>query len=379
MLPGVDHFRSLCKKYETKRIGLVTNDVAQTSNGIKTRIALLQNGFNLCKIFSPEHGINASGIDGSFQANTKDPATGLEIISLYGDNLYPTKQDLNKIDVVLFDIPDVGCRFYTYLWTMTYVMEACAEHHKPFIILDRPNPIGGNLDLAEGPLLDEENCSAFIGRWSIPIRHSCTYGELATYFSSTKIKGLDLQVIKASGWNRNEMIEEKDFIPTSPAIQDLTTAILYPGMGLLEGVNVNEGRGTGKAFNICGAPWINNKLLLERFLSKKCEGVTAQENSFIAMDGPYKGESCNGLKFNITHRKYFRPVKTGIELLKSIAELYPQFLTERAYPTRANPSGALHLDKLIGVHQSFEKLKSDFIFSFSTEEWKRNIRSSLLY
>ena len=211
---------------------------------------MLKNGFTLVKLFSPEHGLTASGADGAFQNNHIDNLTNLPVTSLYGDRLAPAEEDLDDIDIVLFDIPDVGCRFYTYLWTMTHVMESCASFNKQFIVADRPNPIGGNMLQAEGPMLDEENCSSFIGRWSIPVRHSCTLGELAKYFAGTKIKSLQLEVIPAGNWQRNQIADDSGlkFIPTSPAIQSLNTALLYPGMGLLEGINVNEGRGTDKAF-----------------------------------------------------------------------------------------------------------------------------------
>lgn len=195
VIPGIDTFLQQCELYKSRRLGLVTNNAAFTSDGLLSRLALLKNEFNLKKIFSPEHGISVKGEDGVYQKHSIDIKTDLPIISLYSDRLMPTEEDLSDIDVVLFDIPDVGCRFYTYLWTMTYVMEACAKYKKQLIILDRPNPIGGSLNMAEGPMLDEINCSSFIGRWSIPIRHCCTIGELANYFSAKKINGIDLKII----------------------------------------------------------------------------------------------------------------------------------------------------------------------------------------
>ena len=233
-ITGIDRFLRQPEVNKGKRIALVTNNAAQTSEGISSRIALLKNGFTLVKLFSPEHGLTASGADGAFQNNHIDNLTNLPVTSLYGDRLAPAEEDLNDIDIVLFDIPDVGCRFYTYLWTMTHVMETCASFNKQFIVADRPNPIGGNMLQAEGPMLDEENCSSFIGRWSIPVRHSCTLGELANYFAGTKIKSLRLEVIRVGNWQRNQMADDSGlkFIPTSPAIQSLNTALLYPGHGI---------------------------------------------------------------------------------------------------------------------------------------------------
>src|SRR5215471_11878283 len=147
---GLDSFLQQADKFSHLRLALVTNNSATTRTGKLNRVALLEKGFRVTKIFSPEHGLTATGEDGAFQKNVLDPATGLPVISLYGESLMPSEEDLSNIDAVLFDVPDVGCRFYTYLWTMTYVMEACAQFHKTLFILDRPNPAGGNLDLAEG-------------------------------------------------------------------------------------------------------------------------------------------------------------------------------------------------------------------------------------
>src|SRR5215204_2084440 len=230
VVSGIDIFLQDPEVNKNSRFAIVTNNAAFTSDRILSRLALANKGFNLIKIFSPEHGISVRGADGSFQKNAIDIKTGLPIISLYGDRLMPTEEDLKDIDIVLFDIPDVGCRFYTYLWTMTYIMEACAKYNKQLIILDRPNPISGDLDMAEGPVLDEENCSSFIGRWSIPIRHSCTLGELATYFSNKKVNGLDLKIIPVKNWDRNQIagIPGFEFYPTSPAIQNISAALIYP-------------------------------------------------------------------------------------------------------------------------------------------------------
>jgi uncharacterized protein YbbC (DUF1343 family) len=360
VVPGIDSFLETIDYDKTLRYALVTNNAALTNDGILSREALVKKEFNLVKIFSPEHGISVKGIDGAIQYDETDEATGLPIISLYGDRLSPTEEDLADVDIVLFDIPDVGCRFYTYLWTMTYVMEACAAFNKPFIVLDRPNPIGGDIAMIEGPMLDEENCSSFIGRWSIPVRHSCTMGELALYFSQKKINGLDLKVIPVQNWGRDQMAGTPsfEFYPTSPAITDLTTAFVYPGIGLLEGIDVNEGRGTDKPFLRFGAPWINAEKLHEQLLDKVFFGIKTRPCAFIPEDGLYKGQECHGLELVITDEKTFYPVSFGIKLMSLLVELYPNHVKERAYRTSANPSGSGHLDKLIGIKNSFELLKS---------------------
>jgi len=378
---GIDHFLLQQNKFKHLRIALVTNDAALTSQNKQGRLALLKSSFNITKLFSPEHGIATKGIDGAYQGNAIDTITALPIISLYGDHLIPKEDDLADVELVLFDIPDVGCRFYTYLWTMTYIMEACALYDKPLVILDRPNPIGGDIKKTEGPMLDE-TCSSFIGRWNIPIRHCCTLGELALYFSASQNIKIDLTVIPITGWNRNKTSEENNFIftPTSPAISTIETALCYPGTGLLEGFNVNEGRGTNNAFRIFGAPWMNSTALLEAVKDLQLTGVQFSEINYIPDTSLYSGETCYGLSFSVTDENLFRPVQTGISIIRKLLQLFPEHCSERLYKTVANPTGEKHLDKLTGVKNSYAKLKSENIISTGyEEEWKQKISPFLIY
>lgn len=388
ILFGIDSVITQTDSLKKIRFGLVTNNAATTSDGLLSRIALLQAGFTITKLFSPEHGLTAKGKDGSHQSSNIDSLTQLPVISLYGDHLMPVAGDMTAIDIVLFDMPDVGCRFYTYLWTMTYIMEACALYNKPLIILDRPNPIGADIDKAAGPMLDERNCSSFTGRWNIPIRHSCTLGELATYFAATRIKNLTLDVIKIQHWNRKQAVPEAgwSFVPTSPAIKDAETALLYPGMGLLEGINVNEGRGTESTFKIAGAPWINAKQLHTAFNDLQLPGIKSVAVSYTPARGLYADEICYGLQFSVPDSNIFRSVETGLQLVQLITSLYPDQCKERLYPTAANPSGNKHLDKLTGVYQSFKKIKNGELLSTTLQQrdsiaigWKETIRPYLLY
>ncbi len=379
---GIDNFLNDPPIDKGKRIALVTNNAACTHERIRTRIALLKSGFNLVKLFSPEHGLTVAGADGVFQNDHIDSVTNLPVISMYGNYLAPTEEDLNDVDIVLFDIPDVGCRFYTYLWTMTHVMESCASFNKPFMVTDRPNPIGGNMRHVEGPMLDEQNCSSFIGRWTIPIRHCCTLGELANYFGVTKLNSLQFKIIPVINWQRDQMKDgsREKFIPTSPAIRDFTTALLYPGMGLLEGINLNEGRGTNKPFQICGAPWINSFELRDALMKKQCPGISCNPCSYTPSEGLYANQYCNGLEFSITDANDFRPVRTGIALLQTITELYPEHARERLYNTRANPSGQAHLDKLLGVKHAFLKIKmQEPLDTEVADEWNALMQPFLLY
>lgn len=382
ILNGIDRVETELGAQKNYRWALVTNEVARNASGVRSREFLLSAGFRLVKLFSPEHGLLARGADGEKQEHGTDAVTGLPVVSLYGDRLAPRAEDLEDIDAVLFDIPDVGCRFYTYLWTLTHVMEACAAHRKPLVVLDRANPIGGDLAKAEGPWLDESRCGSFIGRWSIPIRHSCTLGELARYFAATRVPGLDLRVIRVQNWNRLQAADEAgwNFRPTSPAIRDLETAMLYPGMGLLEGIYINEGRGTERPFTVAGAPWIVAAELTEVFNRKLVPGVQAFAHSYIPDSSIYETQQCYGIRLSITDRQSFRPVFTALELIRTLSELYPDQCVERKYHTAANPDGAGHLDKLTGVPDSFARIREEQPFQLDIqEEWQQKMADYLIY
>lgn len=378
---GIDIFLQHGDAYRQQRLALATNDAALTGMGEKSRQALARNGFQIRRLFSPEHGITVSGADGVFQSNCIDTLTGLPVISLYGENRAPLAADLEDIDTVLFDIPDVGCRFYSYLWTMTYIMEACAAYHKTFIVLDRPNPTGALIEKSEGPFLDEAGCASFIGRWNIPLKHGCTLGELAQYFASTRIKKGKIEVIKMINYERRyTAMHDFSFTPTSPAIQKPETALLYPGMGLLEGVNVNEGRGTEAPFQLFGAPWIKPRPLKQWLEAQELPGLQWKPVRFTAVTGPFRGETCYGLIAVITDDLKLRPVKTGITLLRGLMQTHPGQVTERAYRTHANPGGHGHLDKLTGIKNSFALLQSGGNVNIDiAEEWKKTIQPFLLY
>jgi len=378
---GIDALLQNPGLYRQQRLALVTNDAAITSQGEKTRLALVRCGFQLIRLFSPEHGITAAGSDGDMQPHRKDALTGLPVTSLYGDQWAPQPEELADIDTVIFDIPDVGCRYYTYLWTMTFVMESCAASKKNFLVLDRPNPIGALLEKAEGPFLDEASCSSFIGRWNIPLKHCCTIGELALYFTATRIKQLQIEVVKAVNYRRRHTaLHDFNFIATSPAINHISTALLYPGMGLLEGVNVNEGRGTAAPFLQFGAPWIHPLELKNYLDQQQLPGVKWEPVQYTAPTSPYAGETCKGLILQVTDATNLRAVQTGITLLQALMHLYPQQLTERAYPTHANPAGTDHLDKLLGVANVFKLMQQGKMPGINVvTAWKEMIQPFLLY
>ncbi|MFM7720939.1 MAG: exo-beta-N-acetylmuramidase NamZ domain-containing protein, partial [Sediminibacterium sp.] len=246
---GVDIILKNEPNWKQERIAMLTNDAARTNTGINSRLALKNSGFNLSKIFSPEHGIKTIGEDGAKMHDGLDEITELPVISLYGDKYMPTADDLKDIDIMLFDVPDAGTRFYTYLWSMTYWIEAAAKLNKKVVILDRPNPLGGNQSMIEGPMLDHA-ISSFIGRLNIPVKHQCTLGELALYFNATQKWNTNIKVIACEGWKREHLFYDwlLQWINPSPALQNFEATLLYPGLCFFESTNVSVGRGTTYSF-----------------------------------------------------------------------------------------------------------------------------------
>lgn len=371
--------------WRKQKIALVTNSAAKTELGISSHVALLKAGFNVVKLFSPEHGFDTKGADGAKIADGFDAETQLPIVSLYGEKLAPTAEDLNDIDVVLFDIPDIGARFYTYLWTLTYVLEACKKHDKQLTILDRPNPIGLDLALSEGPWLDEQNCTSFIGRWDIPLRHSCTLGELALYFSDTKNIHAVVTVIKCTQLSRADFFPNWgiNFTPTSPAITSFNATMLYPGLGLLEATNLSEGRGTKQSFEMVAAPWLEPNVQLCAHLKDELNFTPI---TIKPTEAKYAGEICQGLYLTPKNYQIFKSVQTGLLLIKLIKDQYPLHFKWQPYPTNANPTGEKHLAKLLGIANSealfdlpLPTFKQTIATACQVTDWPQKIGPFLLY
>lgn len=374
------------------RVGLVTNDAATTAQTpeplLPSRLALQQAGVKLVALFAPEHGLDGGAADGAQIADATDALTGLPIFSLYGATLRPTAAMLAGLDLLLFDIPDVGARFYTYIWTLSYVLEACAEHGLPLWVLDRPNPLGGDLALVEGPLLDEANLSSFIGRWSIPIRHSLTAGELAQLWNSERNLGADLTVIPVRGWPRDDSWPELGlpFIPASPGLPSYETALIYPGLCLFEGTNVSEARGTAAPFRQIGAPWLDGHALAAALNDLSLPGVRARAVRFIPSANKYAGVGCHGVMLHVLDAGKFRPVATGLQLLATISDLYPEHLEWHSYPTADSGPGLGHFDRLVGDRSIRTRIaepipdRTQVIAGWTAAPgWATQVQSALLY
>ena len=336
------------------RVGMVTGNVATTAvGGHSSRVALREAGVNLTKLFGPEHGLAGTAADGAKVADDVDPMTGLPVVSLYGKSLRPTRESLADLDAIVYDIPDVGARFYTYIWTLSHVMEAAAEAGKPLYVLDRPNPIGGELEAAEGPMLDEANCSSFVGRWDIPIRYSLTIGELAQLWNAERQIRCELHVIGCFGWRREMHWPDTGlaFTKMSPAMSSYETALFYPGTCLIEGTKLSEGRGTDAPFRMIGAPWVDAHALAEALDARELPGLHVKPAEFVPEGRKYAGEICHGVRLRVSrpaHAKSLRPVAIGLRLIAELMRLHPKQFEWLPYPTAANEKGHQHFDRLIG-------------------------------
>lgn len=312
------------KLLKGKRVGLITNPTGVDQN-LNSVVDLLNNDpdIQLEALYGPEHGVRGDAQAGQYVDYYIDEVTGLPVYSLYGKTRKPTPEMLENIDVLVFDIQDVGTRFYTYIYTMALAMEAAQEKGIPFIVLDRPNPLGGKK--VEGPVLDPKFAS-FVGQYAIPLRHGMTVGELAKLFNKEFDIGADLSVVKMKGWKRNAYFDETglQFVMPSPNMPTLETALAYPGAALIEGTNVSEGRGTTKPFELIGAPFISSPELVTRLNQLDLPGVTFRAASFTPTFSKHSGKLSHGVQIHITDRNKYEPVETGLHIVKTIKDLYPE-------------------------------------------------------
>lgn len=342
---------------KNRKIGVITNHSAYLSNGIHLADALYESkDIKIVAFFGPEHGIRGDSPDGIKVSHEEDPKTKIKIYSLYGKTNKPTPEMLEGIDTLIYDIQDIGARFYTYISTLFLTMEAAAEQDLEYIILDRPNPITGIR--TEGPMLDP-NFKSFVGLVSIPVIHGMTVGELANFVNNegwlengVKAK---LKIIRMEGWNRNMWYDETglNWIKPSPNMTTLKTAVVYPGTCLFEGTNISEGRGTNHPFEMVGAPFINGKKLAEEMNLFKLPGVifkpvhfTPKNINKITNSPKYISQKCSGVFIEITDRNIYEPIKVALYLLSKIKEMYPDNFNWRP---RSKSTGHYYIDLLSGT------------------------------
>ncbi|MFK4390325.1 uncharacterized protein YbbC (DUF1343 family) [Peribacillus frigoritolerans] len=306
-----------------KKVGLITNPTGIDSK-LTSIVDLLHDDpdIHLTALFGPEHGVRGDAQAGASVEYYIDEKTGLSVYSLYGKTKKPTPEMLKDVEVLVFDIQDVGTRYYTYIYTMAYAMEAAKENDIPFIVLDRPNPQGG--ESVDGPVLEPE-FSSFVGLYPIPLKHGMTVGELATLFNKEFKIGADLKVIKMKGWKRDMDYDDTGlpFVLPSPNMPTVSTTFVYPATGLIEGTNVSEGRGTTKPFELIGAPYINSDELAGKLNALRLPGVKFRAASFTPTFSKHAGKLSHGVEVYITDREEFKAVPTGLHIIKTIQDLYP--------------------------------------------------------
>ncbi len=306
-----------------KRVGLITNHTGMDSRGRST-IDLLQGApdVELAAVFSPEHGLFGKE-DRKIPQGT-EPVTGLPVYSLYGDTMHPTDEMLEGLDALVFDMQDAGARFYTYISTMGYAMEAAAKKGIDFYVLDRPNPITASL--VPGPVMDQD-LKSFTGYFPLPVRHGMTVGELAALFNSEAGINAKLHVIPMQGYSRGLWYDETGlaWVPPSPNIRSLTGETLYPGVALLEGANVSVGRGTDEPFEVVGAPWINGRQLASYLSKSRIAGVTFAPTTFKPRADRYRGNTCSGVRITLADRRSLDSGSLGLGLVQALYRLYPKF------------------------------------------------------
>ncbi|MFP7224465.1 exo-beta-N-acetylmuramidase NamZ domain-containing protein [Priestia filamentosa] len=348
-----------------KRVGLITNPTGVDSE-LRSSVDLFAEDpdIELTALYGPEHGVRGDAQAGDKVDYYMDEKTGLPVYSLYGDTRKPTPEMLKNIDILVFDIQDVGARFYTYIYTMAYAMEAAKEQGIPFVVLDRPNPLGG--EVVEGPVLEEEY-SSFVGKYPIPLRHGMTVGELAQLFNEEFGIGADLTVVKMKKWKRSFDYDETNlpFVMPSPNMPTLETAFVYPGTGLIEGTNVSEGRGTTKPFELLGAPFINGTELSEKLNNLHLDGVKFRAASFTPSFSKHSGQLSHGVQVYVTDREKYQAVETGLHIVKTIHDLYGEEFS-------FNKSG--NFDLLIGNSWVREELEKGTDVEDIIAKWQKDTK-----
>jgi uncharacterized protein YbbC (DUF1343 family)/CubicO group peptidase (beta-lactamase class C family) len=314
-----------------RTVALVTNHTGRTASG-ESAIDLLHkaDGVKLVVLFSPEHGIRGE-LDEKV-GDGKDEKTGLPVYSLYGERRKPTAEQLKGVDTIVYDIQDIGCRFYTYISTLGLVMEAAKQHGLKVIVLDRPNPIGGVL--VEGPVRDAGK-ESFVAYHDIPLRHGMTVGELATLFNTERKFNVELTVVKAEGWKRGDTFDRTG-LPwrnPSPNMRHLTAALLYPGVGILETTNLSVGRGTERPFEWIGAPWIDGRKLAAELNKQNIVGVRFLPTTRTPSSSTHKAVQSGGVDILVDDWQALRPVAVGIAIAVTLQKLYPTEWQTKRYDT----------------------------------------------
>jgi len=320
---GIDNLITIRDELVGLRLGLVSAPSGVDRN-LRPTVDIINENFHLTALFGPEHGFRGEIQAGDHASGFRDPEYGVPVHSLYGSHIAPTPEMLERIDAVLFDIQDVGARYYTYLSTLAEVMKVCAIMKIPVYVFDRPNPIG--LDRLEGNVLDER-FSSFVGNYAIPVRYGMTIGEYGGYINAVKNIGCELTVVPCEGLKRTDYFEDTGmiFVPPSPNIPTPESALNYIGTCLIEGTNLSEGRGTTHPFDLIGAPWLRAAPLIEKLNGYGFDGVIFRRAYFTPSYSKYCGVMCEGIQLHITDPKRYQPFEVAMRMIDEIRANFADF------------------------------------------------------
>ncbi len=378
---GLDNLIAEPKKYLAgKNIGLLVNHTSVAGDGRHSIAYFLgQKDFVLKKIFAPEHGLYAEEQDMAEVADRKDPVSGLPVFSLYGkeeNSLKPNPEALRDLDVLIYDVQDIGSRYYTYIYTLANCMRICGEAGVQVVVCDRPNPINGVQ--VEGNLVDEA-CRSFVGQYPLPNRHGMTAGELARLFKEHFGETCELTVVPMTGWDRSMWHDQTGltWVGPSPNMPRLETATVYPGMCLVEGTKLSEGRGTTLPFELFGTPWIDAQQLADALNQKQLPGVYFRPHYFRPAFQKFAGELCGGAQIHVVDRERFKPTLTGVAVIAAIAKMYPGEFEWRTEPYEF-VSDRPAIDLLYGSPDFRERLAgSDFSLQELEDSWREETKEFL--
>ncbi|MEE4164447.1 MAG: DUF1343 domain-containing protein [Desulfocapsaceae bacterium] len=358
-----------------QRVGLLCNQASVNRDFVHTRTLLQQRpGVELSCLFSPQHGFYGEKQDNMIEsAHGVDAQTGVVVFSLYGETRQPTDWMFSHLDVLLVDIVDVGTRVYTFLYTLAYCLEAAAKYGRKVVVLDRPNPLGG--DAVEGNILDMEY-SSFVGRYPLPMRHGLTFGELAGYLNREYGINAELEVVPMRGWKRSMYYRDTglNWVFPSPNMPTPETAVVYPGQVIWEGTSVSEGRGTTLPFELVGAPWLEHQPILEKLAESNLPGCFFRPLVFEPTSGKYAGTPCIGFQLHVTDRLSFKPYRTSLVLLQAVYLLYPESF-EYKQPPYEYEYEKLPMDLILGDRVIRENLEQGMPVAELERSWQEALGS----
>lgn len=375
VLLGIDVLRKNgFQEVRNSRVALITNHTGLDSRGHRT-VDILHRAkiVDLVCILSPEHGFEGLAEHGKGIEDGRDDRTGVPIYSLYGDSRRPTDGMLKGVNTLVFDIQDVGTRFYTYITTMAMAMEEAAARGIRFVVLDRPNPIRG--DKRSGDVLDDKT-RRFTGYLPLPTRHGLTMGEIATWLNQKRSLQANLTVVKMENWKRNYWHEQtrQEFVPPSPNIPNVMSALLYSGIGAFEATNLSVGRGTERPFEVIGAPWVNEVKLCAALRQKNLPGVVFQHTEFVPSKDLYQGKKCKGVRILVTNRNSVDPFQIFLEAFVILMD-NPAF--EMDWEEVRIVTGSRRLEEMVKTNGKMSDLNAEY--QTALKAFNEEIRPLLLY